>query len=83
MAYQFSPSGWIAIAGSYGSGLPFEDFDDTPEEAAEQFGERVVERVNFETGRVRPSASLDVSAGLTVTKWSRRAVAHASRGARI
>jgi outer membrane cobalamin receptor len=73
LAYQFSPAGWVAIAGSYGSGLPFEDFEDTPEEAAEQFGARVVERVNFETGRVRPSASLDLSAGWTVAKWSRRA----------
>jgi hypothetical protein len=73
LAYQFSPAGWVAIAGSYGSGLPFEDFEDTPEEAAEQFGARVVERVNFETGRVRPSASLDLSVGLTVAKWSRRA----------
>jgi hypothetical protein len=66
--YQFSSSGWIALAGSYGSGLPFEDFDDTPEDAVEQFGQRVVDRVDFETGRVRPSASLDVSAGIAVTK---------------
>ena len=70
--YQFSPSGWIAVAGSFGSGLPFEDFDDTPQEAVEQFGQRVVDRVNFETGRVRPSASFDVSAGLTVARWSKR-----------
>jgi outer membrane cobalamin receptor len=73
LVYQFSPAGWMAIAGSYGSGLPFEDFEDTPEEAAQQFGPRVVERVNFETGRVRPSASLDVSARVTVAKWSQRA----------
>jgi outer membrane cobalamin receptor len=72
--YQFSPSTWIALAGSFGSGLPFEDFDDTPEEAVAQFGQRVVDRVNFETGRVRPSASFDVSGGLTVARWSRRAV---------
>jgi hypothetical protein len=44
--YQFSPSTWIAVAGSYGSGLPFEDFDGTQEDAAEQFGEDVLERVN-------------------------------------
>ena len=73
-SYQFSSSGWIALAGSYGSGLPFEDFDDTPEEAAEQFGPRVVDRVNFETGRVRPSASFDASAGMTITKSAKHAV---------
>ena len=72
--YQLGPAGWIAIAGSYGSGLPFEDFDGTPEEAAEQFGQRVVDRVNFETGRVRPSASLDLAAGLVVAKTAKHSV---------
>jgi outer membrane receptor protein involved in Fe transport len=72
--YQVSTSSWMAIAGSYGSGLPFEDFEGTPEEAAEQFGQHVVERVNFETGRVRANASLDVSAGTTLAKSSRQAL---------
>ena len=72
MAYQFAPSAWVAIAAWYGSGLPFEDFDDDPEEAIEQFGQEVVDRVNFETGRVRPSFSLDVSAGVVVAKTARR-----------
>jgi outer membrane receptor protein involved in Fe transport len=73
-AYQWSSRGWMAVAGSFGSGLPFEDFDDTPEEAVAQFGPRVVERVSFETGRVRPSASLDVSAGDTLSRSTRRGV---------
>lgn len=72
--YQCSSSGWIALAGSYGSGLPFEDFGDTPEEAVEQFGQRVVDRVNFDTGRVRPSASLDVSAGAVLLKSAKHGV---------
>ena len=72
--YQFTPSAWIAVAGSFGSGLPFEDFEGDPAEAVEQFGQRVVDRVNFETGRVRPSASLDLSAGTAVAKWSRGTV---------
>ena len=74
VAYRFSPAAWAAISGWYGSGLPFEDFDDDPEEAIEQFGEHVVARVNFETGRVRPSSSLDVSAGVVVAKSARRAL---------
>jgi len=73
-AYEFSRPGWVALAVSYGSGLPFEDFDDTPEEAVEQFGQRVVDRVNFDTGRVRPSASVDASAGLVVVKSAKHAV---------
>jgi hypothetical protein len=73
-SYQIGAAGWIAVVGSYGSGLPFEDFDGTPEEAVEQFGQQVVDRVNFETGRVRPSASLDLSAGLVVAKSAKHAV---------
>jgi hypothetical protein len=72
--YQLASAGWIAIAGSYGSGLPFEDFDGTAEEAVEQFGPKVVGRVNFETGRVRPAASLDLSAGLVVAKSAKHTV---------
>jgi TonB dependent receptor-like, beta-barrel/Carboxypeptidase regulatory-like domain len=72
--YQFSPSSWVAVSGSYGSGLPFEDFDGTPEEAAEQFGQRVVDRVNFDSGRVRPNASLDVAAGITLAKSAKHAI---------
>lgn len=72
--YQFSPSTWIAVAGSFGSGLPFEDFEGTPEEAAEQFGQAVLDRVNFETGRVKPNASLDIAAGVTVGKWAKSAL---------
>jgi outer membrane cobalamin receptor len=71
VAFQLARAAWAAIAASYGSGLPFEEFDDDPEEAVEQFGQRVVERVNFETGRVRPSFSLDASAGVTLTRPER------------
>lgn len=72
--YQFSPSAWIAVAGSYGSGLPFEDFHDTPAEAAEQFGQDVINRVNFDTGRVRPNASLDIAGGIALMKSAKSAL---------
>jgi len=42
------------------------------DEAIDAFGERVVSRVNFETGRVRPSSSLDASVGLILSKSSHR-----------
>jgi hypothetical protein len=72
--YQIFSSAWVAVAGSFGSGLPFEDFEDTPEEAAEQFGQAVLDRVNFETGRVRPNASLDVAGGVTLIKSAKNAL---------
>ena len=72
--YQLSPSAWVAVSASFGSGLPFEDFIGTPEDAVEQFGQRVVDRVNFDTGRVRPNASVDIAAGVTLTKSAKHAL---------
>ena len=57
--------GWTAMSVTYGSGLPFE-FTGTREEALEQYGEKTVSRVNFDTGRVLPSLSLDFAGGLTL-----------------
>ncbi|HYZ85548.1 MAG TPA: TonB-dependent receptor [Bryobacteraceae bacterium] len=56
---------WAALGGTYGSGLPveFEEKVDR-EELEEQYGPRVLERVNFDRGRVRPSFSLDSSVGV-------------------
>jgi outer membrane cobalamin receptor len=59
--YQLSPKAWVAVAASYGSGLPVElegDLDD----ALAEYGRRIVDRVDVEAGRVRPSASIDAAA---------------------
>ena len=60
--YQLASRVWVAAGGQYGSGLPFE-FDGTPAEAIAQFGQAIVDRVNFDRGRVRPSLTTDVSVG--------------------
>ena len=62
---QISSSAWVDVGVSYDSGLPVE-FSGDPAEAIAQYGERIVSRVDFEEGRVRPSFSLDASAGLTL-----------------
>lgn len=67
VTYQPSRKAWIAMAGSYGSGLPVE-FDRDHATAREEFGERIANRVNFERGRVRASASIDASASVVVLK---------------
>ena len=67
IGYQLRPSVWIACAGSYGSGLPFE-FAGDRSQAVAQYGERIVDRVDFQTGRVRPSLSIDASVGVVVAK---------------
>jgi len=63
--YQLSPRAWVAVAGSYGSGLPVEVVGDL-DEALAQYGRRVVDRVDLEAGRVRPSASFDAAASYLV-----------------
>ena len=37
-----------------------------------QYGDSILERVNFERGRVRPSSTLDLSAGVDLVKHERR-----------
>ncbi len=61
--YQVRPRIWVAFGGSYGSGLPVE-FSGTYQEALAQYGPRITSRVNFDRGRVRPSFSLNASAGV-------------------
>jgi outer membrane receptor protein involved in Fe transport len=56
---------WVALAAAYDSGLPFE-FTESEADAVAQFGRRIVDQVDFATGRIRPSVTLDASAGLAV-----------------
>jgi len=70
IAYQLSERAWLAIAGSYGSGLPVEFVGD-PADALAQYGARIVQQVDFEDGRVRPSASLDAAVSATLVRTAR------------
>ena len=71
--YQFLPRLWGAVGAEYGSGLPV-DFDGTYEEALAQYGQAVIDRVNFYRDRVRPSLSVDASVGADVWKKDNVAV---------
>jgi outer membrane cobalamin receptor len=64
---QLAPRVWVALGGEYGSGLPVA-FNGTEPQAVAQFGQAIVNRVNFDLGRVRPSLSLDASAGADLWK---------------
>ncbi|MGB7555157.1 MAG: TonB-dependent receptor [Candidatus Korobacteraceae bacterium] len=65
--YQFLPRLWGAFGGDYSSGLPV-DFDGTYEQALAQYGQQVIDRVNFERDRVKPWFSLDASVGADIWK---------------
>jgi outer membrane cobalamin receptor len=68
--YQLTHRLWFASTGFYGSGLPTE-FDGTREQALQQFGDAIVNRVNLDRGRVRPSLSLNVAGGADLLKRDR------------
>jgi hypothetical protein len=66
--YQHHDQFWIALGGFYGSGLPVETNGEDPATLIAEFGPAVVGRVNLASQRVRPSASMDVSAGVQLWK---------------
>ena len=73
LRYQVVPRAWMALGSSYGSGLPVE-FGGSQQDAIAQYGQRIVDRLNFDRGRVRPSFSLDLSAGADLLKNDKRTV---------
>jgi outer membrane cobalamin receptor len=71
ISYEFAPFMWAAVGSSYGSGLPVE-LAGSPTDLVAQYGQRIIEQVNFEVGRVRPSVSLDASVGFVVRRGANR-----------
>jgi hypothetical protein len=65
--YEFTKRIWGGIGADYGSGLPFE-FSGDEALALAQYGQAVVDRVNFDKGRVRPSLSINASLGADLWK---------------
>ncbi len=61
LRYAMVPRAWIAAGAEYGSGLPVA-FTGDYDQAVAQYGQQLVDRVNFSNGRVKPSLSLNASA---------------------
>jgi hypothetical protein len=70
LRYQLTPRLWIAGGIEYDTGLPF-DFDGTYEQALAEYGQPVVDRINFARGRIYPSFQVDASAGAQLYKSDR------------
>ncbi len=51
---------WLAVGGQYGSGLPADTSAD-PSLLLSQYGAAILDRVNFQRGRVRPSPTFAVA----------------------
>jgi len=63
----------VAFGGAYDSGLPTE-FDGTYQEAAAQYGQDILNRVNFSDLRARPGFTLNASAGVILKQKEKKSV---------
>jgi hypothetical protein len=71
--YQLTSRLWLAGGGEYGSGLPFE-FTGSIDRALAEFGQQVINRIDFAAGRIKPTLSLDLSAGADLYRKEKRSI---------
>ncbi len=74
---------WIALGGQYGSGLPAEIGDTNRNLLLSQYGAAILERVNLNSGKVRPNLSLDAATGIEVYHHEQRSASLQIRLANI
>jgi hypothetical protein len=67
LRYLVNPRFWIAGGFQYDTGLPF-DFNGDPQQALQEYGQQVLDRLNFARGRIRPSFQVNASAGAEIYK---------------
>lgn len=65
LRYQVEPRFWIAGGAQFNSGLPF-DYAGSRQAALDEYGQAVLNRINFARGRIFPSATFNASAGVDV-----------------
>jgi hypothetical protein len=63
--YQASRRFWLAGGIQYDTGLPF-DFDGDPATVLAQYGQKVLDRINFARGRIFPAFQVNASAGAEI-----------------
>jgi hypothetical protein len=70
LRYQVNARFWIAGGIQYDTGLPF-DFDGTQQQALAEYGPQVIDRINFNLGRIDPAFQVNASAGADVYESER------------
>lgn len=68
--YQWTPRIWTAFGAQYDTGLPF-DFDGDPSMVLAQYGQQILNRINFDRGRIYPSFQASASGGVDLYKSDR------------
>ena len=67
LRYQLTPRLWFAGGVQYDSGLPF-DFQGDAQTVLEQYGQAVLDRINFNRGRIYPATLVSASFGADLYK---------------
>ena len=71
--YDLTRRLWMATTVRYGSGLPVELEDDVGrDDLEEQYGEEILEQVDFEAGRVKSNLTLDIGLGAELWRSAER-----------
>jgi hypothetical protein len=71
--YQVAPRMWIAVGSDYNSGLPFQP-DLTPEQYATEYGQVVINHLNFNLGRINPYLTENFSLGADLYQHEKRSL---------
>jgi len=71
--FQAGKRVWVAMNSQYGSGLPADTTQDQAFLLA-QYGSAILNRVNFDRGRIRPIFSVDLAAGAQLYRKELRSV---------
>ncbi|MFZ0200279.1 MAG: TonB-dependent receptor plug domain-containing protein [Candidatus Sulfotelmatobacter sp.] len=71
--YQIAPRLWVALGADYNSGLPFQP-DLTAQQYATEYGQVVVNHLNFNLGRINPYFTQNASVGVNLYQHEKRSV---------
>ncbi len=71
--YQVVPRLWVALGCDYNTGLPFEP-DLTPQQYATEYGQVVVNHLNFSRERIHPYFTQNASVGVDLYQREKRSV---------
>jgi hypothetical protein len=71
--YQVAPRLWVALGSNYNSGLPFEP-DLTAQQYATEYGQVVINHLNFSRDRIHPYLTENVSVGADLYEREKRSV---------
>jgi hypothetical protein len=85
LRYQATGRLWLATEDSFGSGLPVELDTDNSDYSflLAQYGQQILDRVDFARGRVQPSYSLDAGAGFDSHSKESRTVSLQIQGSNL